>query len=133
MLSFVTDGWKYITMNWTIYRVPSGNPCCLHISWKKFHLSWSKNSGFQNFVIYLIKLLWSISNSPKIDLHPLVKRYKADVSQIKTVISTIVLVMEILNLDTIITQINFAIDNTNKTRNFQNISSDYMTEASTLP
>ena len=44
-----------------------------------------------------------------------------------------VLVMENLNLGTITTQIDFAIDITNKRQNFQNISVNYKAKASTSP
>ena len=56
--------------------------------------------------------------------------YKADVIQIRTVISTMVLVMENLNLGIITTQIHFTIDITNKTQNFQSTSENYKTKAS---
>ena len=52
-------------------------------------------------------------------------------SQIGIVISTMVLVMENLNLGTITTQINFAVDVTSKTRNFQSIYGNHKTKAST--
>ena len=45
--------------------------------------------------------------------------------------STMVLVMENLNLHTITTQIHFAIDMTNKTQNFQNTSGNYKRKAPT--
>ena len=51
--------------------------------------------------------------------------------QIRTVISTMVLVTENLNLAIITTQIHFAIDITNKTQNFQNTSGNCKTKAST--
>ena len=42
--------------------------------------------------------------------------------RIRTVISTVVLVMQNLNLGKITTEIKFAIDTTNKTWNFKNMS-----------
>ena len=42
--------------------------------------------------------------------------------RIRTAISTVVLMMQNLNLGKITTEIKFAIDTTNKTRNFKNMS-----------
>ena len=51
--------------------------------------------------------------------------------RIKTLILTMVLVIENLNFGTITTQIHFAMDITNKTENFQNTSGNWKTKAST--
>ena len=49
----------------------------------------------------------------------------------RTVIFTMVIVMENLNLGIITTQIHFSIDITNKTQNFEGTSGNYKTKAST--